>query len=190
LRNISLGSPLSPRLSYSGSKLPPIVITTTTLANGTVSVAYSQTLAATGGVGSLTWTLDSGSLPTGLSLSTAGIISGTCSHGAVFSFVVKATDTVSQTKTASLSITVPAVVVPVNDLQLIDQGWSSVASAVDGDLWPCQDASGGLTGAIRGYVLASTSGGQQNVAFSSSGPLAVEWVLSPTIARVSVFKIR
>jgi hypothetical protein len=162
LRNINLGSPLSPRLAYSGSKLPPIVITTSSLANGTVGLSYSQTLAATGGVGALTWSLDSGSLPTGLSLSTAGVISGTCSHSAVFSFVVKATDTVSQTKTASLSITVPAVVIPINALQAIDQGWSSPTA-----LWLCDETSGNLVDEVGGVTLTPNSLVTYNADFDS-----------------------
>jgi hypothetical protein len=43
-------------------------ITTANLPNGTVSQAYSQTLAATGGDGSYSWSVSSGSLPSGLSL--------------------------------------------------------------------------------------------------------------------------
>ena len=51
-------------------------ITTTTLAGGTVGTPYSQTLTATGDT-PITWTLDSGTLPTSLTISTAGVISGT-----------------------------------------------------------------------------------------------------------------
>jgi hypothetical protein len=44
----------------------PPDITTSTLAVGTVGQPYSSTVIATGGVGALTWTLTSGSLPPGL----------------------------------------------------------------------------------------------------------------------------
>ena len=47
---------------------PPPSITTTTLTNATPNANYSATLQATGGVGTLTWSLASGALPTGLSL--------------------------------------------------------------------------------------------------------------------------
>ena len=53
----------------------PPVITTTTLPGGTVGQAYNQTLQATGGIGTLTWSLSGGSLPAMLSLSPAGVIS-------------------------------------------------------------------------------------------------------------------
>ncbi|NIL95710.1 MAG: autotransporter outer membrane beta-barrel domain-containing protein, partial [Planctomycetales bacterium] len=52
------------------------VITTAALPDGTVGGAYSQTLAANGGTAPLTWSLFSGSLPAGLSLSGGGVISG------------------------------------------------------------------------------------------------------------------
>jgi hypothetical protein len=55
-------------------------------------VAYSQTLAATGGDGALVWSLDSGALPTGLSLSGAGVISGTPSAAGTFNFTVRVAD--------------------------------------------------------------------------------------------------
>ncbi|HZI51512.1 MAG TPA: putative Ig domain-containing protein [Terriglobia bacterium] len=67
-----------------------IVITTPTpLQDGVVGAAYSQTLAATGGTGTRTWTIQSGSLPVGLSLSTAGVISGTPTTTGTASFRVR-----------------------------------------------------------------------------------------------------
>ncbi len=59
---------------------PALAITTTSpLPTGLINSAYSTTLAATGGVSPYTWSLASGSnaLPAGLSLSSAGVISGT-----------------------------------------------------------------------------------------------------------------
>ena len=44
---------------------------------GIVGTAYSQTLAAGGGAGGNTWSITSGPLPDGLTLSPAGTISGT-----------------------------------------------------------------------------------------------------------------
>jgi len=78
-------------------------ITTTSLPNGTAGTAYSQTLSASGS--SSTWSVDSGSLPTGLTLSSAGVISGTPSVAGTFTFTVKATnDGGSDSKTLSIKI--------------------------------------------------------------------------------------
>jgi hypothetical protein len=54
----------------------PLVITTSSLAAGQLTVAYSQALSASGGVSPYTWALASGVLPNGLALNN-GIISGT-----------------------------------------------------------------------------------------------------------------
>jgi len=85
-----------------------ITITTTTLPNGTVNTAYSQTLTSTGGTGTVTWSLDSGSLPPGLSLNSSGTISGTPTTAGTYTFMVEAED--SSTPPASdlqqLSITI------------------------------------------------------------------------------------
>src|SRR5439155_10851615 len=53
------------------------IVTTSPLATGTVGATYSQTLTATGAAAPYTWSLISGPLPAGLTLSSAGVISGT-----------------------------------------------------------------------------------------------------------------
>ncbi len=67
-------------------------ISTTTLPGATVGTAYSQTLAATGGNGTLVWSLSTGSLPAGFSLSTGGVISGTPTTTGTSNFTVKVAD--------------------------------------------------------------------------------------------------
>src|ERR1700689_2058603 len=70
-------------------------ITTTTAASATdTQTGYSQALAATGGTTPLAWSISSGILPSGLSISsTTGTISGTVGAGAVSeTFTVQATD--------------------------------------------------------------------------------------------------
>ena len=83
-------------------------ITTTTLQGGTVGQAYSQTLQATGGFGALTWSVTGGSLPAGLTLNSAGTISGTPATAGNSNFTVTATDTFGQSDTQDLSIAVSA----------------------------------------------------------------------------------
>ena len=71
----------------------PLTITTATLANGTIGTAYSATLAATGGVSPYTWSITTGTLPAGLSLSaTSGAITGTPTAAATASFTVQVAD--------------------------------------------------------------------------------------------------
>jgi hypothetical protein len=90
-----------------GGGLPPIV-STTTLPSSTVAVAYSTTLAATGGTAPYTWSLASGSnpVPAGLALSAGGTISGTPTTSGNFGFTVVVTDSASKTAQRNLSILV------------------------------------------------------------------------------------
>jgi hypothetical protein len=86
----------------------PLTITTTSLASGTDLSAYKQTLAATGGIGSYSWSFASGSapLPTGLTLSSTGVISGTPAVLGSFSFTVQVIDASSPQQTATQGLTI------------------------------------------------------------------------------------
>ncbi|MFZ3262852.1 MAG: putative Ig domain-containing protein [Terriglobales bacterium] len=98
---------------------PPLSVTTPSLPGGAVGVAYSQTLAATGGITPYTWSITSGSLPSGLSLNTNGQITGTATATGTSNFSVKVTDSetpTAQSATANLSITIS------NPLQIITSG--------------------------------------------------------------------
>jgi hypothetical protein len=90
----------------------PPNITTTTLPGGTVGQPYSQTLQATGGTGTLTWSLSGGAFPAMLSLSPAGVISGTPTNAGTTTFTVRVTDTLNQSDTQSFSIAISAADLP------------------------------------------------------------------------------
>ncbi len=95
-------------LTISGG--PALTLTTTTLPNATLNIAYSATLAAAGGVTPYTFTLANGtSLPAGLTLSSAGAISGTPTKAGSAPFSVQVVDSSTPTplsQTGNLSITV------------------------------------------------------------------------------------
>jgi Putative Ig domain len=79
----------------------PLSITTTTLNSGQTSVAYSAALSATGGTAPYTWTVASGDLPAGLTLSDGGTISGTPTTAGNASFSVKVTDSAATPNSAT-----------------------------------------------------------------------------------------
>lgn len=82
--------------------VPPLSITTASLPEGTVQVAYSASLAASGGTAPVSFTLTSGSsLPTGLLLSTTGAVTGTPQAAGTFSVGITAKDSSSPVQTAS-----------------------------------------------------------------------------------------
>ncbi len=68
-----------------------LTVTPATLINGLTFVAYSSTLSASGGSGSYTFSLASGTLPAGLSLS-GNTISGTPNTAGASTFTIRATD--------------------------------------------------------------------------------------------------
>jgi len=70
----------------------PLSITTTSLPNAVQGQAYSFALAATGGNSPYTWSVSSGSLPAGLTLSPAGVISGTATVSGSFAVTFKVVD--------------------------------------------------------------------------------------------------
>jgi FtsP/CotA-like multicopper oxidase with cupredoxin domain len=90
----------------------PVSITTASLPGGTVGVAYSQALAATGGSTPYTWNLFSGSLPTSLTLGSNGVISGTPSASGTFNFTARVSAASGSTATRALSITVATPAAP------------------------------------------------------------------------------
>jgi putative cell wall-binding protein len=102
-----------------------LAVTTTSLPDASVGTAYSQTLAATGGTSPYTWTVTSGTLPAGLTLSSAGVISGTPTASGTASVTVTATDAASATATATLSLAVTSVT--VTDLAGSDRFGTAVA---------------------------------------------------------------
>jgi hypothetical protein len=86
---------------------PAITFTTTTatLAKGTYKSAYTSTVTATGGAGALTYTLLSGALPAGLTMSPAGAITGSPTVVGSFPFTVQAADAFGDTGTQALTLT-------------------------------------------------------------------------------------
>jgi hypothetical protein len=87
---------------------PTLSITTSSLTAGAIGVPYSASLAASGGVAPYTWSITSGSLPAGLTLSSSGAISGTPSNQETQSFTVQVSDsqTPPSTATTNLSLTI------------------------------------------------------------------------------------
>jgi 6-phosphogluconolactonase (cycloisomerase 2 family) len=88
---------------------PPLTIATAQLPSDITGVAYSQTVAASGGASPLAYSISAGSLPAGLSLDPwFGTIAGTPTAVGVAGFTLKVTDSVGQTQSASLQIAVYA----------------------------------------------------------------------------------
>ncbi len=132
----------------------PSITTGGTLPNATANGAYSQTLAASGGTGTTyTWSVNAGStLPAGITLSSAGVLSGTLSTAGTYTFTLKVTDSAGRIATKTFTLTVstttpPNVVIILTD----DQGWGDVGYHTAAGQVPIQtpNMDGFLTHGIR-----------------------------------------
>ncbi len=135
------------------------------LAEGTLNVAYTATLAATGGTAPYTWSVASGSLPAGLTLSAAGMISGTPTADGTSSFTVKATDSAStaQSATASLVVQISGGPLAVTT--------ASLPGGIEGVVYSAQlEASGGVP--PYAWTLNSAVPLTSGLAFTAGGLLA------------------
>lgn len=134
---------------------PSVIITA--LPGGKVGEAYSQTLAATGSV-PITWSLESGSLPAGLTLS-GNTISGTPTAAGTFTFTVKASNAAGS-DSRELSIVIasvpvdpdpdkqpPVIIAPTTDEKITAEAGGTVTLGVSARnarfyQWYVNDGSG------------------------------------------------
>ncbi len=123
------------QIALEAANSQPVIITTSSLPDGFVNLAYSATLTASGGITPYTWSLASGSLSAGLTLNTnTGVITGTPTTLGTSSFAARVTDAgnPAQTATQALSIVVNAVPLSglignTNNGSLSDIIWASGA---------------------------------------------------------------
>ena len=191
--------PASSSLQFSTSSLPA----------GQVGASYSTMVQATGGTTPYHWSISSGSLPAGLTLSaTTGTISGKPTASGSSTFTVKVTDSTSptaQTATKSLTITVASASAAVQiTTTSLPSGQAAVAystslAAIDGiSPYKWSITSGalppGLTLASSGTISGTptTSGTFSftvHVADSASSPTSASRSLSITIAAASAHSV-
>jgi hypothetical protein len=114
-----------------------------------IGVAYSFQLLFSGGVPPRTWSPGTGSLPPGLSLSSAGVISGTPTQLGTFSFTVQLTDSSPQTVSSQpLRITVVPVPLQIQTSGDLTKGSINVPYS-----YPLQ-----ITGGTQPYTWTLASG--------------------------------
>lgn len=143
----------------------PVTVSPGTLPNGTVAAAYSQTITASGGAAPYTFAATAGALPAGLSLSPAGVLSGTATAGGTFNFTATATDSspfpgpFSGSQAYTLVINPPTISLPATTLAggTMGTGYSASITAASGGTSPYDYTvtAGALPG---GLTLNSSSG--------------------------------
>jgi aryl-phospho-beta-D-glucosidase BglC (GH1 family) len=117
-------NPAQPPTNYIFKGVPigdTLAITTASLPGASVGSGYSQTLAATGGTAPYTWSVSGGTLPVGITLSSAGVLGGTANSVGNANFTVQVTDSSAPVKTAvkslSIAVTTPPAI-SINDVSV------------------------------------------------------------------------
>ncbi len=164
-RNVSVttANGTSGTVAFTVNAMGP-TITTTSLPNGEVAVAYNASLAATGGTAPYVWSVTSGALPGGIILnSVTRALSGTPTTSGTFNFTITATDALAHSGSQPLSIAVlPAVTISTSSLNSGQVGitYSATPAAANGQTpyaWSVTSGNlpaglnlNGTTGAISG----------------------------------------
>jgi hypothetical protein len=180
----------------------PVWTTSSVLPIFTRNVAYSTTVAATDDdSGAITYSLASGSLPTGLSLSSAGVISGTPTSSTNASFTIRATVTASGT-TADRAFTManngPTWVTTTSNfsnpksgisynftLQANDDSGSNPSYSISSGTLPTGLSLNSSTGVISGTTSDTTS---RSVTFLATDANSTSSSLTITNMRATVIQ--
>ena len=138
-----------------GPSVDPVLIQTDSLADAIEGQEYGQQLEAVGGSGGYSWVLTTGSLPSGLTLSPTGMISGIPVGPGTSTFRVRAADSGGLTATADLSL-------PVVQALAVHTG--SLPDATEGETYAAQ---------------LQTVGGRGTLTWSLTGDAAAWLTVSP-----------
>ncbi len=129
------------RLTFNVTISPPtssIVVSPASLPTFVAGTSVNQTLTSTGGTGPYTFAVDGGALPIGLNLSPTGALAGTPTHRGVFSFSVRAEDSVGAftSKNYNGSVQNPSLSLSTPTVNLVPGVAASAQLATNGGVSP------------------------------------------------------
>lgn len=155
---------------------PTITVTAPVINTGTTGVAFNQTFTQTGGGGNVTFSTTS-TLPTGITLSTGGVLSGTPTQTGTFPITVKATDSNNCMGTISYILTISCPTITLSPASPLPDGTTGVAYSTG------ISASGG-TASYTFMVTAGTV--PTGLTLNNNG----SWSGAPTIANTYNFTVK
>jgi large repetitive protein len=163
---------------------PAITLAPSSLPNGTVGVAYIEIITGTGGTGPYSFGVTAGALPSGLSLTPGGVLSGTPSFAGSATFTLRGTDADGCLATASYSVTVaaPPPVPPI--CPTITVSPSTLPTGIAGSVY---SQAIGASGGTAPYGFGVTAGAlPTGITLSAAGVLSG----TPATAGQSVVTVR
>lgn len=151
--------------------VPPVLMITNAdiLPQGIRTFLYTQSLIATGGTAPYTFSYSGGPLPTGMNISTAGVISGVPSNSGTFTFIAKVTDSNGWTASKNFSVTI---------MDLTTPGPLNINDTV-----PFPPADTGTPYATQLYVAGSA--GPFTFTMAAGGSLPPGLTLDPVLGTIS-----
>jgi Ice-binding-like/Putative Ig domain len=163
---------------------PAISLSPSSLPNGRVAVAYSQTFTGSGGTAPYTFAVTSGALPVGLTLTPSGILAGTPTIAGNPTVTIRVTDASGCTATLPYTIVVAAALPPPPVCPTITLAPTTLPNATPGVAYT-QTITG--SGGTAPYSFGVTAG-----ALPAGMTLTPGGVLSgtPTASGIATFTIR
>jgi hypothetical protein len=167
---VATGGGVPGSVTFNATGIAALTITTASpLPDGEVNVAYNQTIASAGGTPPVTWSVQSGSLPAGLSLNAStGAITGPPTAQGTANFTIAATDQANVTATKSMQLTIRAAVsigtnslpnatltVPYNHSVTASNGKTPYVWSIASGSLPSGLSISSSTGAISGVPVAT-----------------------------------
>jgi Putative Ig domain len=134
---------------------PALAFATTSLRAAAQGTKYATTLQATGGTSSYGFSVSSGKFPAGITMSSAGVISGTPTASGTFSVTVAVKDSSSPSLTKSESLSMVVTPGKTTSAPALAITSTTLASGTDGTAYSSQLKASGGTPA---YTWSITSG--------------------------------